>query len=159
MLCVLFVCPMTAYAGEVGGVTVSNPPEWQDIDLTEDEINEIFEKNPKATVYASGLIVAYNIAISGSGSNINLVAKTVGAPGVIKAGYTEVVIQQRKNSSSSWSTYVKYNDLYVNTHSYNISKSISATKGYQYRATCVHYAKKSLLSTQKISDVSNIITL
>ena len=159
MLCLLFVCPMTAYAGEIGGTPVTDIPEWQDIDLTEDEINEIFEKNQRPTVYASGLIVSYNIAIAASGSNLNLVAKTVGATGVVKTGFTEVVIQQRKNSSYSWSTYVKYYDIYNNTHSYLLSKTIPVTKGYQYRATCVHYAKKSLLSTQKINNTSNIVTM
>lgn len=159
MLCVLFVCPMTAYAGEVGGLTVSNPPEWQDIDLTEDEINEIFENNQQPTTYASGLIISYNIAISASGSNLNLVAKTVGATGVVRTGFTEVVIQQRKNSSSSWATYVRYKDVYQDNHSYLLSKTIPVTKGYQYRATCVHYAKKSLFSTQKINNTSNIVTM
>ena len=28
---------------------------------------------------------------------------------------------------------------------------------YQYRVTCVHYAKKNFLSVQKIDNVSNVI--
>lgn len=161
MLCILFVCPMTAYAGEVGGVAVSNPPEWYDIELTEDEINEILSKNDNNSPvpYSNILINSYKLAISGSGSTLNLVAKTVGNVNVVKAGFTRITIQQRKNSSYSWSNYVSYYDLYSDSTSYTLTKAIPVTRGYQYRATCVHYAKKSLLKTEKINNTSNIVTI
>ncbi|MBQ6018626.1 MAG: hypothetical protein IJL26_00470 [Clostridia bacterium] len=46
----------------------------------------------------------------------------------------------------------------ITYYSIGISKSLTVTSGYQYRVTCTHYAKKSLLSTQKINNTSNTVT-
>lgn len=139
----------------------SQPEEWQDISLSEEEIEDILALNPNNDIStrASNLILSYNIAISKSGNSLLIVGTTVGNSDVKKCGFKEIVIQQRKTINDSWSTYTKYTDLYLDTFGYTITKSITVPSGYQYRVTCVHYAKKSLLSTQKISNTSNIVII
>ena len=100
-----------------------------------------------------------SLAVSKSGSNLLIAGRTSCISDVTKCGFKEVVIQRRKNSSSSWSDYKTYDDLYTNGHAYTLSKSIAVTSGYQYRVTCTHYAKKNLFSTQKIDNVSNVVTI
>ncbi len=136
--------------------------EWQDMVWTQDEFNAILSNNTIYTVdedtRATGLIAAYAIAISKSGTNtLNIAGMTTGTGDVVKAGFTEVVVQRRASSSASWSDYVTYEDLYWDTGSYNLAKSLTVPTGYQYRVTCEHYAKKNFLSVQKIDNVSNVI--
>lgn len=137
--------------------------EWQDLILSEEEFNEILSNNTIYTVSenarATGLISAYAIAISKSGTNtLNIAGKTTGTYDVVKTGFKEVIVQRRTSSSASWSDYVIYEDLYINEVGYNLGKSLTVPTGYQYRVTCIHYAKKNILSVQKIDNVSNVIT-
>lgn len=137
--------------------------EWQDLILTEEEFNAILVNNTIHTVdediRATGLINLYAIAISKSGTNTLYIAgKTTGTSQVVKSGFKEVVVQRRANSSSSWTDYATYEDLYIDQFAYVLAKSLTVPSGYQYRVTCVHYAKKSFLSVQKIDNVSNILT-
>lgn len=99
---------------------------------------------------ATGLIVSKKLGIAKSGSSLMISGYTTGTSSVIKCGFTKVVIQQRKSSSDSWRTYKSYSDLYSDSNTYTLGKTISVTSGYQYRVTATHYAKQSLLSTQKI---------
>lgn len=133
--------------------------EWQDITLTQEELDEIFSNNSMNNVipHATGLINMYNIAISKSGNTLYIAGKTIGSAEVIKAGFTEVIVQQKLPTTSKWSTYQKYTDLYFDTSSYTLTKSLVVPSGYQYRVICTHYAKKSLLSTQKIDNTSNVL--
>lgn len=152
----IFLVPYTAFA-EIGGTDA----EWQDIALSEEEFNAILENNPdnSITPYTSGLITLYRIAISKSGTNNLIIAgQTNCSTGVVRSGFTVVTIQQRKNSSSSWSEYKSYTDLYTDSRVYNLSKTIAVPSGYQYRVTCKHYAKKNIFSTEKISNTSNTVT-
>ena len=155
-LLVSLLLPTVAFAADD-----SQLAEWQDISLSEQEINDILALNPNndTSTCASNLINRYSIAISKNGSNLIIVGNTIGIPEVKKSGFKEVVIQQRKSSSDSWSTYTKYTDLYIEDNAYTLSKSITVPSGYQYRVTCVHYAKKSLLSTEKINNTSNTVTI
>ena len=155
-LLISLLLPTVAFAADD-----SQPEEWQDISLTEQEIEDILALNPNNDIstYASDLINMYYIGISKSGNNLIIVGKTYGVSEVKKCGFKEVVIQQRKTINDSWSTYIKYTDLYLDTSSYTLSKSITVPSGYQYRVTCIHYAKKSLLSTQKLSNTSNIVIM
>lgn len=155
-LLISLLLPTVAFAADD-----SQQEEWQDISLTEQEIEDILALNPNNDIStcASDLISAYYIGISKSGSTLIIVGKTYGITGVIKCGFKEVVIQQRKTINDSWSTYIKYTDLYVDSTGYTLSKSIPVPTGYQYRVTCVHYAKKSLLSVQKLSNTSNFVTI
>ncbi len=137
--------------------------EWQDLILTEEEFNAILANNTIHTVdentRASDLINLWAIAISKSGTNTLYIAgKTTGTTEVVKSGFKEVVVQRRANSSSSWTDYATYEDLYIDQFAYVLTKSLTVTSGYQYRVTCVHYAKKNIFSVQKIDNVSNILT-
>lgn len=100
--------------------------------------------------YASGLIVKHTLGIAKSGTNLLITGSTRGSSEVVRCGYTKVVIQRRSSSSASWSNYLTYKDLYTDGSYYKLSKSVPVDKGYQYRVTATHYAKKSLFSTQKI---------
>lgn len=155
-LLVSFVLPTVAFAADDGQIE-----EWQDINLTEQEIEDILALNPDngVSAYASNLINMYHIAIAKNGNSLIVAGKTIGTYEVKKCGFKEVVIQRRKSSSDSWSTYTKYTDLYVDNSGYTLSKSLTVPSGYQYRVTCIHYAKKNLFSTQKINNTSNTVTI
>lgn len=153
---VIFTLVPTAFA------QAEKMPEWQDLVLSQEEFNAILANN---TVYtteednrATGLIAAYAMAISKSGTNtLNIAGKTTGTSQVVKSGFKEVVVQRRASSSASWSDYVTYEDLYWDAPACNLAKSITVPTGYQYRVTCIHYAKKNIFSVQKIDNVSNVI--
>lgn len=153
-LLVSLFLPTVAFAD--GG---SQPEEWQDVSLTEQEIEDILSLNPDNGVspYATGLISMYNIAIAKDGNTLYIAGKTYGTYEVKKSGFKEVVVQRRKTSSDSWSTYMKYTDLMNDYPSYTLAKSLTVDSSYQYRVTCIHYAKKNIFSVQKISNVSNIV--
>ena len=108
--------------------------------------------------YSSGLITDYRLGIAKSGNNLQISGYTQGSDEVIKCGFTKVTIQRRTSSSGSWSNYKTLNDLYSNSDYYKLSKSLTVDKGYQYRVTATHYAKKSLLSTQKIDSTTGYLT-
>lgn len=156
LVMVVFTLVPTAFA------QTEKMPEWQDMILTQEEFNAILANNTIHTVdednRATGLIAAYAIAISKSGTNtLNIAGKTTGTSQVVKSGFKEVVVQRRASSSASWSDYYTYEDIYVDQGSYTIAKSLTVPTGYQYRVTCIHYAKKNILSVQKIDNVSNVI--
>lgn len=154
LLALVMLVPTTAFAAE------EEIPEWQDITMSDEEIDEFLAPYmvDNSMSRASGLIVAYGMGIQKSGSNLNIVGKTNCASGVTKCGFTEVIIQRRARSTDSWSQYTKYTDLYSNSAGYVLTKTITPPSGYQYRVTCTHYAKK-ILSTEKIPNISNIVTM
>lgn len=155
-ICFLFslFVPNTAFASVEEGVG-----DWQDISLSEEEFNEILTNNPNNEIrpLASGLILSYSIGISKNGNTLIIAGKTTGATGVIKCGFTKVTIQRRKDSSNAWTDYKTYEDLYNDAGIYALSKSYIVISGYEYRVTCTHYAKKNILSVQKINNTSNTI--
>lgn len=155
LLLFTFLVPYTAFA-EIGGTDA----EWQDIELSEEEFNNLLANNPNNSIstHTSGLITTYMISVTKSGKNLIITGRTSGTSEVVKCGFSKVTIQQRKNSSSSWSEYKSYTDLYSESRIYSLSKTIAVPSGYQYRVTCTHYAKKSLFSTEKISNTSNTVT-
>ena len=102
------------------------------------------------SLYSSNLIIKNTFAISKKGTSLILYGITQGNSEVKKCGFTKVIIQRKKSSENSWSNYKTYNDLFSESNSYTLNKSVAVEKGYQYRAKATHYAKKSLLSTQKI---------
>ena len=135
-------------------------PDWQDISLTQEEFDEILRQNPNNQIaaYTSGLILSYSIGISKSGSNLVIAGTTFCGSNVKKCGFSVVTIKRRTSSTASWTTYKTYEDLYRDSYSYTLSKTIAVASGYQYKVYCTHYAKKSLLSTEKISNSSNVIS-
>lgn len=105
----------------------------------------------------SGLISSYGVSLEKSGTKLNLYGQTHGSPGVVKCGFKDLVVQRRATSSDSWKDYYDFGNLYVDATFANLSTTLSVAAGYQYRFTCKHYAKKSLLVTQTISNTSNIV--
>lgn len=110
------------------------------------------------SLYSTGLIIDKNLGIAKNGTTLIIKGKTEGSNDVVKCGFTKVVVQRKKASATSWSNYKTYNDLYSESTKYNLSKSLTVEKGYQYRVTATHYAKKSLLSTQKIDSTTGYLT-
>ncbi len=157
LVCLSFIMliPTVAYAED------EHVPEWEDATLTEEEFNEILAPyvvdNTKTR--ASGLITAYGMAISKSGNKLLIAGKTYGNADVTKCGFSKVTVQRKKSSSTSWSTYKTYYDLYRNATSYLLTKELTPASGYQYRVTCTHYARKNIFSTEKIDNISNIVTM
>ena len=150
----LFI-PNTAFASVDEGMG-----DWQDIELSEEEFNGILSNNQNDDIrpFASGLIISYSIGISKNGNTLIIAGKTSGTDRVIRSGFTKVTIQRRKDSSSSWTDYKTYEDLYNDATSYFLSKSYIVISGYEYRVTCTHYAKKNLLSVEKINNTSNTLS-
>lgn len=105
----------------------------------------------------SGLIATYYIGVSASGTSLSFVAKMVCKTEVVKCGFKEIMIQRRKSSTDSWADYFSYKEIYADRSSNTYAKTVPVTSGYQYRATCKFYAKKSLFSTQTINDTSNTV--
>ncbi len=90
-----FLIPYTAFA-EVSGTN----PEWQNIELSEEEFNAILENNPANDIapYTSGLILTYRIAISKSGSNLIIAGKTNCTSDVEKCGFSTEKISNTSNT-------------------------------------------------------------
>lgn len=155
-LCLIAAFPFNSFAADGEKI------QWYDIELTENEIQRILDLNPQnnTSTRATDLILAYNVGIdkSSTGTKLNLVAKLVCDLDVVKCGFKKIVIQRRVTTSSAWSTYLTYEDLYLDTSSYTIARQITVPTGYQYRAVCTFYAKKNILSTQKIELDSNVMT-
>lgn len=141
--------------------------DWQDIALTDKEIDDILALNPQmqstqmgnVEAQATGLIYTYGIGINASGSNLIIAGKTLCTADVVKCGFTIVTVQHRKSSSYSWTDYRTYTDLYNNNSAYTLAKTVTVATNYQYRVTCTHYAKKNVLTTQKINNISNVIAI
>ncbi len=154
LLALVMLVPTTAFAAE------EEVPEWQDITMSDEELDEFLAPYmvDNTMSRASGLIAYYGIAIQKSGTSLKIAGKTNCVSGVTKCGFTEVIIQRRARSTDSWSQYTKYTDLYSNSGGYVLTKTITPPSGYQYRISCTHYAKK-ILSTEKIPNISNIVTM
>lgn len=149
----MFQCNLVAFA--------EDDPDWEDATWTQEEFNDILNQNPQNQVgtYASGLILSYAVGVSSSGSNLLIAGNTICHPDVNKCGFTVFTIQRRLRSTTSWTTYKTYEDLYRNSPSYTLTKTIAVPTGYQYRVVCTHYARKTIFSTQKISNTSNIVAI
>lgn len=114
---------------------------------------------PENESRATGLILFYTLNLSVSGTTLTIRAETYCNAEVVKSGFKNFVVQRKKASSSIWSDYYDYGDLYNDTYAASITTTLSVVSGYQYRVTCKHYAKKSLLVTQSVSNTSNIVTV
>lgn len=106
---------------------------------------------------ATGLITSYKLSLSTTGTTLNIRAETYCIPDVVKSGFKDLVVQRRVAGSTSWSDYYDYGDLYNDTYGAGLTTYLVVPSGYQYRLSCKHYAKKSLLVTQSISNTSNVV--
>lgn len=110
-------------------------------------------------IKASGLIYRYNLSASKADSTtLAIDGLTDCDPVVVKCGFKNLKVQRRVNSSSSWSDYYDYGNVYDNSDHAVIGRYLPVDPGYQYRVTCKHYAKKNILNIQTISNSSNIVT-
>ena len=110
-------------------------------------------------IRASDLIYHYNLAASKKNSTtIKIEGETSCDPVVVKCGFKNLKVQRRVNSSSSWSDFYDYGNVYVDDNAYSISRTLPVDPGYQYRVVCKHYAKKNILHIQTVSNESNIVT-
>ncbi len=107
---------------------------------------------------ATDLITGKNLFIEKSGTTLTIKGHTKGSSEVKKCGFTKVIVQRKKSTATSWSEYKTYKSLYSESNYYNLNKSLTVEKGYQYRVTATHYAKKSLFSTQKIEATTGYLT-
>ncbi len=105
----------------------------------------------------TGLINSYSFSANKDGYNLIIRASITCVTSVVKSGIKEMVIQRRVSTDYSWSDYLTYEDIYEENNIFALSKSIPVTTGYQYRVVATLYAKKSLLSTEKIEVTSNIV--
>lgn len=118
-----------------------------------------FEKESEVSENrASGLILIYGLEISVTGTTLKIRGETYCEGSVVKSGFKNLVVQRKKPSSTAWSDYYDYGDLYNNSYSATLSTTLAIESGYEYRVTCKHYAKKSLLVTQSISNTSNVVS-
>ncbi len=121
------------------------------------------EANPDITdetnTRASGLINSYGIGIGVDGTELIISGRTYCTTDVVRCGFKDLMVQRRASSSDSWKDYYEYGNLYREASAASLSTRLEVASGYQYRVTCKHYAKKSLLVTQSISNTSNIVTV
>lgn len=134
-------------------------PELEDVTLTQAQLDELLENANGGTAIsrANDLINTWSLGATKDGTKLIIYGDTICMSSVTKCGFKELVIQRRLTSQYAWSEYAVYEDLYDDDSSYLLGKSVTVPSGYQYRVTGVHYAKKSLLVTQKIENTSNIV--
>ena len=156
----VLLCLFVLFSSFTFGVTatdnIETPPVVLDFILTPETKFETTDEN---STRASGLITSYNLSLSKSGTTLYITGYTRCAYDVVKCGFKNLVIQRRKTSSDSWSEYYDYGNVYVETFGANLDTSLVVASGYQYRISCKHYAKKSLLVTQSVSNTSNYVTV
>lgn len=155
ILCI-FVLFSTFTLGATATDENETPPVVLDFVLT--PISEFKDSNENDS-RATGLIQAYSLGLSKSGTTLYLTGHTTCDSSVVKCGFKNLVVERRKSSSYSWSEYYDYGNVYIDTHGANLNTSLVVASGYQYRISCKHYAKKSLLVTQTISNTSGIVTV
>lgn len=110
-------------------------------------------------IQASGLIFNFDLtAIKKDNTTLTIYGTTSCDPVVVKCGFKNLKVQKRANSSSSWSDFYDYGNVYFDSNYASIGRYLTVDPGYQYRITCKHYAKKNILNTQTISNTSNIVT-
>lgn len=125
-----------------------------DFELTEGTIEKIENSDNRA----SGLIHTYSLYLTKTGSTLHLTGTTVGSTEVVRVGFKDLMVQRRKTSDDEWKDYYEYGNLYSDTFLARLDTTLAVAPNYQYRITCKHYAKKSLLVVQTLSNVSNIVT-
>lgn len=105
--------------------------------------------------YASGLITQKGLKLAVDGNNLVIQGYTTGTTEVKKCGFTYITLQRYENGA--WKDYVKFEDIYTESNYCYTTKYVAAAHGYSYRVTAKHYAKKSLLSTEKIEATTSSI--
>lgn len=120
--------------------------------------NSLVETSNEET-RATGLITSYSLSLSKSGTTLKITGTTSCSPTVVKCAFKDLTVQRRKSSSYSWEEYYDFGNVYEDDYRISLSTSLAVASGYQYRVVCEHYAKKNILTTQTISNTSNIVTV
>lgn len=113
-----------------------------------ENLEQVSSDDEEVSVCATGLITGYRVALAKDGNYLIIKGGTECTEEVKKCGFKYIKLQQYKNGS--WVDYKTFEDLYADSNSYTVTKSVAAEKGYSYRVVAQHYAKKSLFSTEKI---------
>lgn len=114
---------------------------------------------PGNNTRVTGLILSYGLSVTVSGNTLNIDGSTHGTPEVVRSGFKDLTVECRKNSTYSWEDYHEYGNVYYDVSATGISTTLTVTKGFQYRVTCKHYAKKNLLLVETIENSSNIVNV
>lgn len=130
----------------------------QSIFLTQNEINEILAQGNHytATDRATGLLLDGSAAINDDYSLLQFVGTVNCIMEVVRCGFEDITVQQRRNSSYSWSSYYQFDDDYFDLYSHTTVKAVTVAPGYEYRVKVTLYAKKNIFSVQRVDIYSNI---
>lgn len=123
-----------------------------------DSTNEIICSETNDAERATGLITNSNIGLSKSGTTLTITGYTYCSTAVVKCGIRDIKVQRRANSDAEWETYEELDAYYVDSYRCDYEETITISNtNYQYRVTCVNYAKKNIFSVEKIENVSDIV--
>ncbi len=142
IIAITCLAPFTAFAADS---VIEDNAKYDFTVIENDETTSI----EGISLYSSNLIVRNNLSIKKDGTTLKITGLTEGSSYVVKCGFTKVVVQRKKSSETSWSNYKTYKDLYSDSTKYNLSKSLTVDKGYQYRVTATHCAKKIIIFNAK----------
>lgn len=140
--------------------SVDSEPASNDYYISDEDFENLEHVDSESnfiSTYTSGLIQKKTLSLAKDGNNLIIKATTKGILDVKKCGFTYIKLQQYKNGA--WVDYKVFDDIYNESTSCSVTKSVAATKGYKYRVIAVHYAKKSLFSTEKIDNQTSALTL
>ncbi len=151
-LCLTTLFSVNAQAYETEKITEHN------IILTQNEINEILAQGNRYTApdRVTGLILDGSAAINNDYSLLQYVATIDCVTAVVRCGFEDIIVQQRKNSSYSWTDYYQFDDDICDYSSNTTVKAVTVAPGYEYRVKAVLYAKKNFFSVQREDIYSNI---
>lgn len=109
---------------------------------------------------STGLITQYSISTyKVSTMYMGIDGLTRGTLSVVKSGMIDIVIQRRASSSAAWGDYLDLDDYLVDAGVADYGRDIALPSNYQYRVYWKHYAKKNLLSTEKIKNYSKAVQM
>jgi len=117
-------------------------PTDEDIEITQEEIEKLEHVTSEGSVRAD-LISSYSLTLAKNGSQLVIVAKTIGISSVTKSGFTYIYLQ--RYVSGAWQNYATYTNQYNDGPTHSFSKAVNAATGYSYRVVCEHYAEKKTL--------------
>lgn len=137
------ITPLSAFASDGG--------ELENASFSREELEALeYVDAEYDDTRAIGLILDRNLNIVARGNTMLITGFTSCASGVVKCGFQKLTIQIRKTGTTAWNNQGTYDDLYADGIYHSLTKVVSIGTGYQYRVVAIHYAKKNILSTQKI---------
>ena len=151
----MFALPSISAFASVDSVPDSNDYYISDEDF--ENLEHVDSESNFISTCASGLIQKKTLSLAKDGNNLFIKAITKGIVDVKKCGFTYIKLQQYKNGS--WVDYKVFEDIYNDSTSCSVSKSVAGVKGYKYRVVAEHYARKSIFTREKIVNQTSALTL